>query len=106
MIGVTRELDCFSAHIRLREPDKSEDKAEWRRLCMGVAVCLSIGQGKLLREHRGVEEGDRKGRGSDNESRGAQLPKSKALVIKEVDSKECHSVAEADLLVAKKGTQM
>ncbi|RRT66863.1 hypothetical protein B296_00009102 [Ensete ventricosum] len=22
------ELDCFSAHIRLREPDKSEDKAE------------------------------------------------------------------------------
>ncbi|RRT39133.1 hypothetical protein B296_00025287 [Ensete ventricosum] len=73
---------------------------------MGVAVCLSIGQGKLLREHRGVEEGDRKGRGSDNESRGAQLPKSKALVIKEVDSKECYSVAEADLLVAKKGTDV
>ncbi|RWW49475.1 hypothetical protein BHE74_00044376 [Ensete ventricosum] len=22
------EFDCFSAHIRLREPDKSEDKAE------------------------------------------------------------------------------
>ncbi|RWW61647.1 hypothetical protein BHE74_00031270 [Ensete ventricosum] len=29
MIGAARELDCFSAHIRLREPDKSEDKAEW-----------------------------------------------------------------------------
>ncbi|RWV81862.1 hypothetical protein GW17_00056683, partial [Ensete ventricosum] len=26
MIGATGELDCFSAHIRLREPDKSEDK--------------------------------------------------------------------------------
>ncbi|RRT57701.1 hypothetical protein B296_00043743 [Ensete ventricosum] len=28
MIGAARELDYFSAHIRLREIDKSEDKAE------------------------------------------------------------------------------
>ncbi|RWV90219.1 hypothetical protein BHE74_00042434 [Ensete ventricosum] len=28
MIGAARELDCFSTHIRLREPDKSEDKAD------------------------------------------------------------------------------
>ncbi|RRT33583.1 hypothetical protein B296_00018068 [Ensete ventricosum] len=28
MIGAAGEVDCFSAHIRLREPDKSEDKAE------------------------------------------------------------------------------
>ncbi|RRT80157.1 hypothetical protein B296_00024290 [Ensete ventricosum] len=28
MIGVTEELDCSSAHICLREPDKSEDKTE------------------------------------------------------------------------------
>ncbi|RRT34442.1 hypothetical protein B296_00054230 [Ensete ventricosum] len=28
MIRVARELDCFSAHIRLRELGKSEDKAE------------------------------------------------------------------------------
>ncbi|RWW14898.1 hypothetical protein BHE74_00008885 [Ensete ventricosum] len=28
MIGATRELDYFSAYIRLREPGKSEDKAE------------------------------------------------------------------------------
>ncbi|RWW44717.1 hypothetical protein BHE74_00049503 [Ensete ventricosum] len=28
MIGAVGELDCFSAHIRLREPDKSEDKAK------------------------------------------------------------------------------
>ncbi|RWW87643.1 hypothetical protein BHE74_00003519 [Ensete ventricosum] len=29
MIRAVGELDCFSAHIRLREPSKSEDKAEW-----------------------------------------------------------------------------
>ncbi|RRT62324.1 hypothetical protein B296_00024504, partial [Ensete ventricosum] len=28
MIGAAGELDCFSAHIRLREPSKSEDKTE------------------------------------------------------------------------------
>ncbi|RRT83395.1 hypothetical protein B296_00010363 [Ensete ventricosum] len=28
MIGAAGELGCFSAHIRLREPDKSEDKAD------------------------------------------------------------------------------
>ncbi|RRT63059.1 hypothetical protein B296_00043003 [Ensete ventricosum] len=28
MIGAAEELDCFNAYIRLREPDKSEDKAE------------------------------------------------------------------------------
>ncbi|RWW83492.1 hypothetical protein BHE74_00008001 [Ensete ventricosum] len=28
MIGATGELDCFSAHIRLREPSKSEDKVD------------------------------------------------------------------------------
>ncbi|RWV78468.1 hypothetical protein GW17_00060562 [Ensete ventricosum] len=28
------ELNCFSAHIRLREPDKSEDKAEQRCLLL------------------------------------------------------------------------
>ncbi|RZR93721.1 hypothetical protein BHM03_00022277 [Ensete ventricosum] len=73
---------------------------------MGVAVCLSNNQGKLLGEHRGVEAGGQKGRGSDDESKGSQLPKSKASTTKEVDSKECHSVVEADLLIAKKGTQM
>ncbi|RRT61932.1 hypothetical protein B296_00040606 [Ensete ventricosum] len=28
MIEAAGELDCFSAHIRLREPDKLDDKAE------------------------------------------------------------------------------
>ncbi|RWV81179.1 hypothetical protein GW17_00057423 [Ensete ventricosum] len=76
-LGVAGELDCFSAHIRLREPDMSEDKAD------------------------GVEAGGRKGRGSDDESSGAQLPKSKASVRKEVDSKEHHSTAEVDLPITK-----
>ncbi|RRT50699.1 hypothetical protein B296_00051567 [Ensete ventricosum] len=34
MVRVTGELDCFSAHIRLREPGKSKDKAE----AMGLAA--------------------------------------------------------------------
>ncbi|RRT55330.1 hypothetical protein B296_00004975 [Ensete ventricosum] len=29
MVRVTRELDCFSAHIRLMERSKSEDKTEY-----------------------------------------------------------------------------
>ncbi|RZR90963.1 hypothetical protein BHM03_00018970 [Ensete ventricosum] len=79
---LTGELDCFSAHIRLRELDKSEDKAE------GVKVC------------------GRKGRGSDDEPGGAQLPKSRVSVGKEVDLEECHSMTEADLPIVKKGMQM
>ncbi|RWV91177.1 hypothetical protein GW17_00046554 [Ensete ventricosum] len=43
------ELDCFSAHIRLREPGKSEDNAEWskgtrkqRRVRQGSATQKAI----------------------------------------------------------------
>ncbi|RZS22771.1 hypothetical protein BHM03_00055596 [Ensete ventricosum] len=79
---VTGELDYFSAHIRLREPGKSEDKAD------------------------GVEVGGRKGRGSDDESSEAQLPKSKASVRKEVDLNEHHSAAEVDLSIVKEGMQI
>ncbi|RWW14843.1 hypothetical protein GW17_00021351 [Ensete ventricosum] len=76
----------------------------WRRPCTKVVVYLSIDHGKLLGEHRGVKAGSRKRRASDDESRGAQLPKSKASIRMEVDSEECHNVAEADLLIAKKRT--
>ncbi|RWW60961.1 hypothetical protein BHE74_00032002, partial [Ensete ventricosum] len=76
MIRTAGELDCFSAYICLREPDKSEDKTKYaniatkeakeniigaspatgsQRPCMGVTVCLSIDQGELLGKHRGVE---------------------------------------------------
>ncbi|RWV80924.1 hypothetical protein GW17_00057722 [Ensete ventricosum] len=73
---------------------------------MRVTVCLSIDQRELLGGHNGVKAGGQKGRGSDDESSGAQLPKSKASVRKEVDSEEHHSAAEADLLIAKEGMQM
>ncbi|RWV96707.1 hypothetical protein GW17_00040560 [Ensete ventricosum] len=73
---------------------------------MRVAVCLSIDQGELLGGHNGVEASGRKGRGSDDESSEAQLPKSKASVRKEVDSEEHHSAAEADLPIAKEGMKM
>ncbi|RWW84427.1 hypothetical protein BHE74_00006954 [Ensete ventricosum] len=70
---------------------------------MRVVVYLSIDQGELLGRHSSVEAGGRKWRGSDDESSGAQLPKSKASVRKEVDSEEHHSATKADLLVAKEG---
>ncbi|RRT80225.1 hypothetical protein B296_00008335 [Ensete ventricosum] len=73
---------------------------------MRVIVSLSIDQGELLGGQSGVEAGGRKGRGSDDESSGAQLPKSKASFRKEVDSEEHHSTAEADLLIVKEGMQM
>ncbi|RWW68323.1 hypothetical protein BHE74_00024159 [Ensete ventricosum] len=41
MIRAVGELDYFSAHIRLREPGKSEDKVEWKATdsrAMGLAA--------------------------------------------------------------------
>ncbi|RRT85172.1 hypothetical protein B296_00000897 [Ensete ventricosum] len=61
---------------------------------------------KLLGGYSGVKAGGRKGRGSDDESSGAQLPKSKALVRKEVDSEEHHSTVEADLPITKEEMKM
>ncbi|RWW22604.1 hypothetical protein BHE74_00002117 [Ensete ventricosum] len=70
---------------------------------MRVTVCLSINQGELLREHRCVEASGRKGRGSDDEFSGAQLPKSKASIRNEMDSEVYHSTVEVDLPMARKG---
>ncbi|RWV90771.1 hypothetical protein GW17_00047000 [Ensete ventricosum] len=61
---------------------------------------------ELLGGHSGVEAGGQKGRGSDDESSGAQLPKSKASVRKEVDLEEHHSAVEPDLPITKEGMQM
>ncbi|RWW34709.1 hypothetical protein GW17_00000515 [Ensete ventricosum] len=55
------------------------------------------------RTRRGVEASGQKGRENDNESRGTQLPKNQASVRMEADSKECYSIAEADLSIKKKG---
>ncbi|RRT31856.1 hypothetical protein B296_00039964 [Ensete ventricosum] len=60
---------------------------------------------KLLGGYSGVEAGGRKERGSDDESNGAQLPKSKVSVRKE-DLEEHHSAIEADLPIAKEWMQM
>ncbi|RRT52153.1 hypothetical protein B296_00015212 [Ensete ventricosum] len=77
MIGVAGELNCFSAHVRLREPGKSKDKPEWS---------------KGARKRRRVQRGS--------------ATKSKALVRKEVDSEEHHSATEADLPITKEGMKM
>ncbi|RWV79691.1 hypothetical protein GW17_00059134 [Ensete ventricosum] len=59
---------------------RTSPATRWQRPCMRVSVCLSIDQGELLGGHSGVEARGRKGRGSDDESSGAQLPKSKVSV--------------------------
>ncbi|RWW27166.1 hypothetical protein GW17_00008413 [Ensete ventricosum] len=43
MIGAAGELDYFSAHIHLREPDKSEDKAEYANVATKEAKENLIG---------------------------------------------------------------
>ncbi|RWV95378.1 hypothetical protein GW17_00041999 [Ensete ventricosum] len=92
------------------------DRSSWR---VGLLQCSHslkgarqvrgqsrVSERELLGGHGGVEAGGRKGRGSDDESSGAQLPKSKASIRKEVDSEEHHSATEADLPIAKEGMQM
>ncbi|RRT35896.1 hypothetical protein B296_00021219 [Ensete ventricosum] len=90
-------------------PRERTKNRRWRRPYEVLAKATRrevVVRGELLGGHSGVEAGGRKGRGSDDESGGAQLPKSKASVRKEVDSEEHHSATEADLPIAKEGTQM
>ncbi|RRT53569.1 hypothetical protein B296_00030837, partial [Ensete ventricosum] len=107
---ILTKCDPRVANIATKEAKENRigvnPETRWRIPCMRVAVCLSIDQGELLRGHSYVEAGGRKERGSDDESSGAQLPKSKASVRKEVDSEEHHSTAEVDLSITKEGTQM
>ncbi|RZS04390.1 hypothetical protein BHM03_00034721 [Ensete ventricosum] len=55
MIRAAGELDCFSAHIRLREPGKSEDKADGAQLPKSKA---SARQEVDLEEHHSAVEAD------------------------------------------------
>ncbi|RZS29427.1 hypothetical protein BHM03_00063158 [Ensete ventricosum] len=76
MIGAVGELDYFSAHIRLREPDKSEDKVKCKTTdirAMGLAA---------PRYHRG---------GTSVESSIPCSHGGRALVVKGVDreGREC-----------------
>ncbi|RWV85784.1 hypothetical protein GW17_00052400 [Ensete ventricosum] len=59
MIRATRELDYFSAYIRLREPDKSEDKTE--RDFRGVIDPLLSWRESIGRK-RGRGDGECKGK--------------------------------------------
>ncbi|RRT81388.1 hypothetical protein B296_00001880 [Ensete ventricosum] len=69
------------------------DRSGWR---VGLLQCSHSLKG--ARQVRGQG----RGRGTD-ESSGAQLPKSKASIRKEVDSEEHHSAVEVDLPITKEG---
>ncbi|RWW20042.1 hypothetical protein GW17_00015867 [Ensete ventricosum] len=58
MIGVTEELDCFSANIRLREPDKSEDKAEGRTSVEPSIPCSHGGRVLVVKWAKKVENAE------------------------------------------------
>ncbi|RRT51513.1 hypothetical protein B296_00031336 [Ensete ventricosum] len=70
MIGAIGELDYFSAHIRLREPDKSEDKVECKTTdsrAMGLAAPWYRRGGTSVESsipcsHRGRSVGRKRGR--------------------------------------------
>ncbi|RRT43993.1 hypothetical protein B296_00052944 [Ensete ventricosum] len=53
MIGAARELDCFRAHIRFRELDKSEDKVEGETSVESLIPCSHEGRALVV---KGVEE--------------------------------------------------
>ncbi|RRT34847.1 hypothetical protein B296_00052470 [Ensete ventricosum] len=53
MVRVTGELDCFSAHIRLREPDKLKDKAEGGTSVESSIPCSHEGRALVV---KGAEE--------------------------------------------------
>ncbi|RZS07321.1 hypothetical protein BHM03_00038142 [Ensete ventricosum] len=53
IIGAARELDYSSAFIHLREPDKSEDKAEGRTSVESSIPCSHGGRALVV---KGIEE--------------------------------------------------
>ncbi|RZS06166.1 hypothetical protein BHM03_00036782 [Ensete ventricosum] len=56
MIGVTGELDYFSAYIRLREPDKLEDKAEGGTSVESSIPCSHRGRALVVKGAEEVED--------------------------------------------------
>ncbi|RZR77811.1 hypothetical protein BHM03_00003010 [Ensete ventricosum] len=53
IIRATEELDCSSAHIRLREPDKLEDKVD-NGLVVGILKRVLEEVEKVMHEFRGM----------------------------------------------------
>ncbi|RRT77978.1 hypothetical protein B296_00020114 [Ensete ventricosum] len=58
MIRVTGELDCSSANIRLRESDKSEDKAEGETFVQLSIPCSHGGRALVVKGAEEVENAD------------------------------------------------
>ncbi|RRT53626.1 hypothetical protein B296_00048445, partial [Ensete ventricosum] len=58
MVRVTGELDYFSAHIRLREPGKSEDKAEERTSMESSIPCSHGGRALVVKGAEEVENAE------------------------------------------------
>ncbi|RWW24589.1 hypothetical protein BHE74_00011073 [Ensete ventricosum] len=61
--------------IRCENRIDASPATRWSRLCMGVAICLSIDQGKLLREHRSVKQAIERGEEATMSSEGLSYPK-------------------------------
>ncbi|RZR72460.1 hypothetical protein BHM03_00013695 [Ensete ventricosum] len=71
---------------------------------VGLLQCSHLFKG--ARKVRGQGQVVERGEKATTSPEGLNYPKSKASVRKEVGSEECHSVAEADLPIAKKGMQI
>ncbi|RRT76463.1 hypothetical protein B296_00008087 [Ensete ventricosum] len=56
MIGAVGELDCFNAHIRFREPDKSKDKAECGTSVESSIPCSHRGRSLVVKGGQGGGE--------------------------------------------------
>ncbi|RWV78008.1 hypothetical protein GW17_00061090 [Ensete ventricosum] len=77
------------------------DRSGWR---VGLLQCSHSFKG--ARQVRGQGRVIERGEEATTNPKGLSYPKSKVSVRKDVDSKEHHSAAEADLPIAKEGTQM
>ncbi|RRT79357.1 hypothetical protein B296_00005813 [Ensete ventricosum] len=58
IIGVTRELNSSSANIRLRELDKSEDKAEGETSIESLIPCSHRGRALVVKRVKEVENAE------------------------------------------------
>ncbi|RRT80815.1 hypothetical protein B296_00013116 [Ensete ventricosum] len=74
MIKAARELDYFNAHIRLREPNKSEDKVEGRTSVKSSIPCSHGGRALVVKGAEEVENAETNSKYQDREE--GQRPKS------------------------------
>ncbi|RWW06479.1 hypothetical protein GW17_00030192 [Ensete ventricosum] len=87
MIRATRELDCSSAYIRLRELDKSEDKAEGAQLSKSKALVrneVDSEECHIVKEAEEVENAEK-----------LQVPRQG----ERAEAKELHNTGVNDLLI-------